>query len=249
MEKTKVGIVLQARLDSVRLPGKSMLPLGGRPLVLRVMETLRRVPAEVRVLACPEDAVAAFRPLTEAAGFRLFAGPKDDVLARYCLAAREFALTHVIRATGDNPFLFADAAADIASRMLALGVDYAGFSGLPLGAGVEAVTAAALFAAEANARLDAEREHVCPYLYGHPEIFRVHRVLAPRHWQAADIRITVDTEEDYRRAKLLYDALDAGEKAGRLSEGRRYKGEAIIDTYLKVFRDGDSRASDGWDPA
>jgi len=249
LKKTKTGIVLQARLDSSRLPRKSLLPLGGKPLIFRVMEALNRIPAEVRVLACPEDSAATFEPLSAEAGFALFAGPKDDVLKRYCLAVQSFGIDHVIRATGDNPFVFADAAAVISSQAIALGADYAAYNGLPAGGGVEAVSAEALFCAERDSETPAEREHVCPYLYGHPELFLLHRSLPPRNWQGKDIRITVDTQEDYRRAQLLYDALDRREKAGELFDGDRYKGAVIIDTYLKVFRLAGERESDGREPA
>ena len=249
MEKKTTGIVLQARLDSSRLPGKSLLPLGGRPVILRVMEALNRVPAEVRVLACPEDSTAAFEPLAAEAGFALFAGPKDDVLKRYCLAAQNFGMDYVIRATGDNPFVFADAAAAIRSQAIALGADYAGYSGLPVGGGVEAVSAEALFHAERDSKTPTEREHVCPYLYGHPELFMLHRILPPCNWQGEDIRITVDTEEDYRRAQLLYEALDRREKAGELLDGDRHKGAVIIDTYIKVFRPAGERQPDEGEPA
>jgi len=222
-----LAIVLQARMDSSRLPGKSLMPLGGKPLIFRVMEALNRVPAELRVLACPEDSVDAFTPLAAEAGFSLFAGPKDDVLGRYCLALRHFGIRYAIRATGDNPFVFADAAAAINAEALALGADYAGYSGLPPGAGVESVSANALFRAETAAASPYEREHVCPYLYTHPELFRLHRPLAPLHWQGPDLRLTVDTAEDYERAQSLFAALDTlGEE--------RYRGPAIIAAYRKL---------------
>ena len=223
------GIVLQARLDSSRLPEKSLLPLGGRPLILRVMEALNKVPAELRVLACPGDSVAAFGPLAAEAGFSLFGGPKDDVLKRYCLAIQKFGMDNVIRATGDNPFVFADAAAEIVAQAIALGADYAGYGGLPVVGGVEAVSAEALLRAERDSQTLAEREHVCPFLYGHPETFLLHRPLAPRGWQGRNMRITVDTREDYNRAQQLYD------KLGPLG-GDRYNGSVIIDTYSKMFQ-------------
>jgi len=222
-----LGIVLQARLDSLRLPEKALLPLGGKPLILRVMEALNRVPSELRVLACDEDSVAAFKPLAAEADFALLAGPKDDVLERYCLALRSYGISHLIRATGDNPFVFADATATITAEALALGADYAGYSGLPYGAGVESVSAQALFRAEAEATATYDREHVCPYLYGNPKRFLLHRPLAPQRWQGADIRLSVDTEEDYERAQALYAALD------RLGE-ERYRGEAIIRVYREM---------------
>jgi spore coat polysaccharide biosynthesis protein SpsF len=134
----------------------------------------------------------------------------------------------VIRATGDNPFVFADAASAIHEEALSLDAGYAGYSGLPLGAGVEAVSAGALFTAEREARKEDEREHVCPFLYKHPERFFLHRPLAPKKWRGRAMRITVDTPEDYERAKELYKALG---EAG----AEQYKGETIIAAYAACF--------------
>ena len=222
-------IVLQARLDSSRLPGKAMLPLGGRPLLFRVMEALNRVPAELRVLACTDDSLSAFAPLAAEAGFELLAGPKDDVLARYCLAIEKFNIQRLIRATGDNPFVFADAASAINDEASALGADYAGYSGLPHGAGVESVAAPALLRAAAEASSSHDREHVCPYLYSHPETFLIHRPLVPQCWQGQALRLTVDTHDDYERAQALYAALNS------CDGGERYCGAAIIGAYRALF--------------
>jgi len=230
-----LALVLQARLDSTRLPEKSMLPLGGKPLIFRVMQALNWVPAQARVLACPEDSVAAFTPLAKDAGFELLAGSREDVLARFCLAVRRFRISRLIRATGDNPFVFADAAGVINTEAMALDADYAGYCGLPLGAGVESVTAGALLYAQTEELSPYEREHVCPFLYEHPELFRLHRPLAPLRWQdiyeepapGQTIRLSVDTQEDYDRAKELYAALEDGPS--------RFKGQAIINRYRELF--------------
>jgi len=221
-----IAIVLQARLDSSRLPGKALLPLDGKPLVFRVMEALNNVPANLKILACPEDSLADFAPLAAEAGFQIIAGPKEDVLERYCMAIRRFSIDRVIRATGDNPFVFTDAAAAINAEAMALNADYSGYSGLPHGAGVESVSAAALLRAGSEAASAFEREHVCPFLYAHGELFRLHRPLAPLRWQG-NFRLTVDTAEDYDRAAELYAALK--------DTPRRYHGDAIIKRHAEIF--------------
>jgi len=220
------ALILQARLDSSRLSGKALLPLGDKPIVYRVMEALALLPCEKKILACPEDSVSAFAPLAEEAGFILVPGPKEDVLARYCLAIRGSGADRVIRATADNPFVFVDAAIAIANEAETLGADYAGYSGLPVGAGVESVASEALLRAEKEAQAPDEREHVCPYLYRHPELFRLHRPLAPKRWQGLERRITVDTREDYERAQLLYKRLSS------LPLKKRNMGENIISGCL-----------------
>jgi len=222
------AVVLQARLDSSRLPEKALLPLNGKPLLLRVMEALNNITADLRILACPEDSFASFAPLAAEAGFQIHAGPKEDVLERYCQVIRRFSIDRVVRATGDNPFVFTDAANAINDEAVSRNADYAGYSRLPYGAGVESVSAAALLRAGSEAASPYEREHVCPYLYNHPELFRLHRPLAPAPWQDnASIRLTVDTREDYDHAVKLYAALD--------DEPQRYTGEAIIKRYAQVF--------------
>lgn len=219
---------MQARLDSSRLPGKATLPLGGKPIVSRVMEALNQVPADLRILACPEDSVSSLsRPALDA-GFEVFAGPKEDVLERFVLAIKKYNLSRVIRATADNPFVFADAAFAINAESAALGADYAGYAGLPLGAGVEAVSAAALLRAGEKAASLFDREHVCPYLYSHPEVFKIHRPLSPVRWQADNIRLTIDTPEDYDRASRIYASLK--------DEPFRYHGPAIIRAYKELFQ-------------
>ena len=223
------ALVLQARVDSSRLPQKALLPLGGRPLIFRVMEAFNSFAREAKILACPEDSAASFAPLAEEAGFTLITGPKDDVLERYCIVIRKTGAERIIRATGDNPFVFTDAALALNQEAAALCADYAGYSGLPYGAGVESVSSAALLRAEKEAKAQAEREHVCPYLYTHPELFLLHRPMAPLKWQGSDQRITVDTEEDYERVKVLYAELLS------LPREDRNLGENIIAAYKRAF--------------
>ena len=219
------GVVLQARIDSSRLPGKALLPLGGKPVILRVMEALNHVTADLRILACPEDSLSALKPLADEAGFYILSGSKDNVLERYCGVIRHFSLDRVIRATGDNPFVFADAASALNKEAATLNADYAGYSGLPYGAGVESVAASALLRAESEAVTVFDREHVCPYLYNNPEKFMLHRPQAPDCWHSPDIRLTIDTQDDYQNALKLYTAIQ--------NESDRYNGTAIINVYKK----------------
>ena len=228
-------IVLQARLDSSRLPRKALLPLDGKPLVFRVMEALSRIPAALRILACPEDSADTFRALAASAGFEVFAGSKYDVLGRFCAAIRHFGLAReggcrIVRATGDNPFVFCDAAEAINGEAAALDADYAGFAGLPYGAGVESVAVSALLRAEKEAETQYHREHVCPYLYENGGIFTLHRPLAPAKWRYPSMRLTVDTVDDYGIAKLLYRELLRSAPPEECVPG-----ESIIGAYNRIF--------------
>ena len=221
------ALILQARMDSTRLPGKCLLPLGGEPLLLRVMEALGAVRCDMRVLACPDDCINSFGALAEKAGFVISAGSEDDVLERYCTAIRRHSPEWVIRATADNPFVFADAAETLVQEAVNLKADYAGYSGLPYGAGVEVINANALLRAERESSAATEREHVCPYLYNHGELFKLHRPLAPGKWQGPELRLTIDNHEDYLRAEKQYRLLN-----DRTIGLERYWGTRINQLFL-----------------
>jgi spore coat polysaccharide biosynthesis protein SpsF len=212
-----------------------MLLIEGKPMILWVMDALKRVVADIHILACPDDCLDVFEPLAGSAGFVLSTGPKEDVLGRYCIAIRQHRADWVIRATGDNLFVFADAARSLLREACSLGADYSGYSSLPYGAGVEVLRAEALLRAEAEAVLAMEREHVCPYLYSHGELFLLHRPLAPRSWRGPDMRLTVDTPEDYDRAQQLCRVLVP------LPPETRFSGETIMSAYRDLFPAGAAR--------
>ncbi len=203
-------VVLQARMGSTRLPGKALLPLGGSSLLEQAMARLALVAADLRVLATDEASARSLAPAAERRGFELLVGPAEDVLARYCLAVARFRPDLVLRATGDNPLVSHELATLLLKRREERPSDYAGFLGMPVGMGVVLAAADARRRAEAEAREPAEREHVCPYLYGHPELFRVDRPEAPAEYLLPEARVTVDTAADYESVLRIYGSLYDG---------------------------------------
>ncbi|MEZ5284170.1 MAG: hypothetical protein R2712_05045 [Vicinamibacterales bacterium] len=138
---TRAAIVLQARMGSTRLPGKVLAQLGRRSILAHCVERLRLrsgLPVVVATTERPEDdAVCA---AASAVGAAVLRGPEQDVLARYVLAAETYGLTHVVRATADNPAVDIDAPRRTLDMLLRTGVGHVGEYGLPLGAAVEACT-------------------------------------------------------------------------------------------------------------
>jgi len=205
----RTGVVVQMRLDSTRLPGKALLKIGGTNLAGMVMRRLRAIPADAYVLATDADGSRALAVTAREFGFSVFEGPKDDVLARYAMAAEAFGLERVIRATGDNPFV----SVTLAGRAVAVadesGADYVGLVGMPVGMGVEVVDVPALYKAAKESTSAFDREHVCPYLYGNPAVFSIQRPRCPPEYRFPDARVTVDTPADFRQAETIVSALGA----------------------------------------
>ncbi len=203
-----IAVFLQARLDSTRLPGKALLPLRGKPMVQMVMERLRRISADIYVLATDHEGKQRFTPMAEKAGFQVFEGSKEDVLERFCRAIETFKPKTVIRATGDNPLVSWELADRILEDHVRLKADYSAFQGMPLGLGVEVVEASALLQAGKETEDPYDHEHVTPYLYRNPDTFFLHRPLVELAYRGRT-RVTVDTEADYRKVEGMYRELES----------------------------------------
>jgi spore coat polysaccharide biosynthesis protein SpsF len=208
------GVFLQARLDSSRLPRKALLPLADRSVLEHAMRALLAVGADVYVLLTDEESSGELAPYAEREGFELFVGAKEDVLKRYADAARDFGVDRIIRATGDNPLVSGECARLICDLHRQEAADYSGFRGLPLGTGVECVETEALLEAEKLSSNRYYREHVCPFIYEHPERFIIHQPEAPREYRFPEGRVTLDTGEDYRRLQEIFRLAYEGKPVG-----------------------------------
>lgn len=205
----KRAVMLQARLASQRLPDKALLKLSGVPVVEHCMMALSGIEASEYLLLTDEQSASRLAPYAEGAGFTLWIGSENDVLDRYTGAVHRYAINTVIRATGDNPLV----SAWLANRLLTIheaeGADYSGFLGMPLGTGVECINGAALIQAHHDATDRYDREHVAPYLYRHPELFRIHRPSVDAEL-ACSTRVTLDTEDDYHFLSRIFSELWRG---------------------------------------
>lgn len=208
----RVGLILQARHGSTRLPGKALLPIVGRTLLQRCLDRLRVSGAGDVVLAttaaAEDDALAA---VAQERGIAVYRGATDDVLGRYLAAALLHRVEIVIRATGDNPAVDIDAPRRLVQMLLATGADYACEDGLPYGGGVEAVTLSALTRAATLASRPEDREHVTTCIKARPDLFTVLRVLAPAALRRPDVRVTVDTPADLVFMRRVFARLRTGE--------------------------------------
>jgi spore coat polysaccharide biosynthesis protein SpsF len=204
--KGGVGIVLQARMGSTRLPGKVLVRIGGRTILAHCIERLRESkagPVLVATTTGPEDDRVVAEAV--AAGAEVVRGFRDDVLQRFMLAADHLDAEYIIRATADNPGVDIDAPARTLRVMLAQGADHVVETGLPVGGAVEAVRVDALREAAARSIDAYDREHVTPYVRERPDRFRVVAPDAPKLLRRPDLRFTIDTPEDlaYMRSVML----------------------------------------------
>jgi len=203
-----LGIVIQARMGSTRLPGKVLRPIAGKPLLGHVVGRLARLrhPAFVVVATSTSPQDDAISGWCEGEGVKCFRGDELDVLDRYLRCAEAFGLDPVVRLTADNPFTDIEELDRLIDLREREGLAYAhSFGMMPLGVGAEVFTLAALKRSHAEGHLPHHREHVNEYMQEHPELFRSGILDVPAAKHAPDLRLTVDTEADWLRACKLAD--------------------------------------------
>jgi spore coat polysaccharide biosynthesis protein SpsF len=188
-----------------------LLPLAGGTIIGMVMRALSLGPAEVRALLTDDESVDALAPEAAAAGFVCLSGHPVDVLGRFAEGARRLDVQRVVRATGDNPLTCPRLAREIVALHAERRADLSHHVDNPWGTGVEVIESPALFAAEREARDPAEREHLTTWIYRHRDRFAVLEEPAPSSCRMKEARVTIDTPEDYERARQLFADLYRGE--------------------------------------
>ena len=101
----KVAAIVQARMGSTRLPGKSLMLLAGKPLVGRVIERIRTATKiDKLILAIPDNIENnPLETLGKSYGVQIFRGSEIDLVDRYYNAAKNLSCKYVVRIPADNP--------------------------------------------------------------------------------------------------------------------------------------------------
>src|SRR5438105_3726664 len=134
MKKPRTVAIVQARMGSSRLPGKVMMKIAGRPLLVYLVERISRSRALDGIIVAtttnPRDNVIIEE--CERRGIPNFRGSESDVLRRYVSAARACLADIVVRVTADNPFTDPDSIDRIVDVIVSISADYVIEMNLPV---------------------------------------------------------------------------------------------------------------------
>jgi len=212
----KIGAIVQARTSSTRLPNKVLkeLPYGSNITVLeQVIKRLNKSQKlnEIIIATTEELEDDEIVKIADKRDVKWFRGNKENVLSRYYFAAKKNNIDIVVRIMSDCPCIDPEIIDLVINEHIKRVADYTSNSSLvrtyPHGLDVDIFNFNALEKAYKNAEKDYEREHVIPYIYRNPHIFKVNQVKAPQELYAPDIRIVLDTEEDYALLCAVFDYL------------------------------------------
>ncbi|NLK63089.1 MAG: acylneuraminate cytidylyltransferase [Fusobacteria bacterium] len=212
----KIGVIIQARATSTRLKGKifKKLPYNSDVTVLeQVIRRVKRVNIvnEIIIATTINNEDDFIEIIAKKENVKIFRGSELNVLERFYLAATEHSLNVVVRITADCPCIDFEVIEDIIMNHINLENDYTSntlIRSYPHGLDVEVFNYSVLKEAYENGRNNYEIEHVTPYIYKYnSHKFKIGNVLANNNVIMPNLRITLDTEEDYTLLCIIYDFL------------------------------------------
>ncbi|MCE3280294.1 MAG: hypothetical protein K0S44_2485 [Bacteroidetes bacterium] len=209
----KIGILIQARTGSTRLPGKIVLPFHETETLLDIIISKSKMPGYPVVLATSNNkSDEVLRSFADKHKISFFSGEENNVLQRFIAAAEANDFDVVIRVCADNPFIQVDYINSLIETFLKEEHDYISFftkGDVPAikthyGFFTEMVEVKALKKIATLTTENLYLEHVTNFIYTHPESFRIKKLSFPFKEPDDKIRLTIDTKDDFRLASYLY---------------------------------------------
>lgn len=212
----QVGIIIQARTGSTRLPNKMVLPFYDNQGILEIL--LKRLCArfgEIKVIVATTNNINddIIESVANGLGLNCFRGDEQDVLGRFIAAAREFKIDKIIRICADNPFLDMDALEILIRKFEEVDCDYLAYStvdNIPtiqthIGFWAEAVKLKTLMNIDQSTTDIIFHEHVTNYIYTNSEKFDIFYLKIPKFLNFNNrIRLTLDTQVDFDLQRKIF---------------------------------------------
>jgi len=238
MRKGRIVLIIQARMGSTRLPGKSLMPLAGQPLIARIIERVKRC-KKINTIVLATTEKQEDDPLCrigKECGIEVFRGSENDLVDRYYKVALEFKADYVVRLPADNPVCEPEEIDRIIEHHLNSDDDFSANTHnilnneYPDGLGAEVFSFRKLKEIWEITVDPRNREHPHTYFYEHPEKYKIGTVKCPVEFSRPDLVLDVNTLDEYKFIAQVYDYLYSRNKSFHITE--------IINWYDNIYNKG-----------
>ena len=204
-KKSKVAVIVAARMKSTRLPKKALLPIGGLASIERcLLQCMALSDIDRTILATSdldEDQVLSKHLLGGQVDF--WVGDADDVISRYIGACEKYNLDAVVRITGDCPLILPELLDYMLHRHMEAEADFSSALFAPVGSVGEIINTSALKKVKSHFGKAELSEYMSWYFLNNPEYFKNNVVEMPVEWRR-HYRLTLDYQEDLDMFRELY---------------------------------------------
>lgn len=213
-----LGIVIQARMYSSRLPGKVLMDFCGKPMLLFQIELLKNfnLSAEVIIATTENPLDDKIEKLCRENDIYSLRGSEKNVFQRFCLVAKRFQLKHIVRLTGDNPLTnyrilktcitkHRETHSDLTSTRKIL-PNRSVERYVPKGNSIDVINCKTLLNIDPGSLDDFEQEHVIPVFFNGR-----YCVSYVKDYRPVTIPLSVDNTKDFERvSRYVLDCLEKG---------------------------------------
>jgi len=208
VKSNKIGCIVQARMGSTRLPGKSLMEINGKPVLGIVLERLNQCKKldEIVVATTTNKKDLAIEEFCKQNSTTCFRGDEENVLKRFFECAKENSFGTIIRITADCPLIdpkTVDKAVEVFKQGKFDYVSNVALRSFPRGLDVEVLSFKALEKSFKRAKKGFDKEHVTHYIYSNPTEFKIGNVKAEKSLFRPELRFCVDTEQDFKLIKAI----------------------------------------------
>jgi spore coat polysaccharide biosynthesis protein SpsF len=221
--KKKVVAIIQARMNSTRLPGKVLKKILNKTMLEYLIERIESSDKvdELIIATTQKKTDDLIHQFCEDNSLNCFRGSESDVLARYYHTAKYIKADYIVRICADSPLIDTYIIDELIDEFLLESSNYDYLSNTinqtyPLGMNMEIFNMRSLEEAHQNAESLYEREHVTPYIYNHSDEFKI----MEKHLDEdmSFLRLTVDQEEDFQLISYIIENLYTLNPNYRLSD-------------------------------
>lgn len=206
--KDKVVCIIEARMDSKRLPGKVLEKIGDKNSLEHIVQRMERVKEidRICIATTTKDKDDKIEELSKKLAVDCYRGSERDVLKRVLESAIMLNAKTIVEITGDCPFVDAHLVEQFLQIFLQSDLDYLSNNIVPSypdGFDIQIFTTEALKLSSLHAISFAEREHVTMHIKHNPKMFKILNIVAPKEYRYPNLSVTLDTFEDLEVLRIL----------------------------------------------
>ncbi len=240
--EAKIGFIVQARMGSTRLPGKSLMKIGDKEMLLFLIERLEMVKHEKEIVLATttsdlDDYLVKFATQK---GLAVFRGSENNVLERFFLCAKKFSFDIIVRITADDPFKDPNVIEKALNIFLENEFEYVSNTiqpTYPEGIDIEIFSFEALEKSFNESTKDYEKQHVTPFILDNDTLFKSFNFKNEKDY--SQFRLTCDYQEDLDFLNKIYshlncntftfkDVIDVINKNNILNEKDTFRNEGLL---------------------
>jgi spore coat polysaccharide biosynthesis protein SpsF len=212
--RTRTVAIVQARMGSIRFPGKMISQLGGITLIEWVLMRLSKTTTLDNIILATslEKSNDILEGLAQKIGISSFRGSEEDVLSRFLGAAKASEAKNIVRVCADNPFIDPYEVDRLVDYFFNNQCDYVcnhrnyGENKYADGFGAEILTLSLLEQIESLSITSYHREHVTSFLFDHVSDYTIHAMIPPQDLAYPKLRFDVDRLEDLHKLQAMVNA-------------------------------------------